>query len=323
MSTGTSRSPAGHSRRSLLLAGIGAWAAEKECFLYAFFRDPGSSGVYFALSEDGYRFEALNGDKPWIAPQHEKMLMRDPYLTRGPDGVYHLLWTWGWLRDTVSGQLRIGHASSSDLTKWSSQQAIPIFPDEPAARNAWAPEMLYDRRQKHWLIFWSTTLPGKFPETEGQVTSGHNHRIYAMTSGDFREFSSPRLFFDPGYPVIDATLLEEQDRVIMIFKDERDIPVRKNLRVAVARQLDGPYAEAGGPFSADWAEGPSILKIGGDYIVYYDHYRQPRHYGAYRSRDLKQWEDVTNRMNFPVSSKHGSVLRIPAQLGAKLRERRA
>jgi hypothetical protein len=51
------------------------------------------------------------------------MLMRDPWLGQGPDGGWHMLWTWGWTAKEMGGKLKIGYASSKDLIHWSPQRA--------------------------------------------------------------------------------------------------------------------------------------------------------------------------------------------------------
>jgi hypothetical protein len=303
----------------LLLAAVSAGA--KDFYLFTSFRGNGETGVYFALSADGYAWAALNGNKPWIAPRHEGMLMRDPFLTRGPDGVYHLLWTWGWTRGAKGEGLKIGYSSSKDLVEWSAQRAIPVLPDEPEARNAWAPEMYFDRKNRQWTIYWSTTIPNRFPATEKDGDSGYNHRIYAMTTGDFQTFSPARLFFDPGYSAIDATILEARGKFYMIFKDERRTPLMKSLRLAVSDKLEGPYTGVTEPFTRDWVEGPSAIRIGGEYLVYLDHYRRPQHYGAVRSRNLKTWEDVSDQVRFPDDHRHGTVIRISKDEASRLAAR--
>jgi hypothetical protein len=42
------------------------------------------------------------------------MLMRDPWLGQGPDGVWHMLWRWGWTAKDMGGKLKIG---SADLAR--------------------------------------------------------------------------------------------------------------------------------------------------------------------------------------------------------------
>ena len=125
----------------------------------------------------------MNGDKPWIEVQQPGMLMRDPWLGQGPDGTWHMLWTWGWTK-AEGGGLKIGYSSSKDLVNWTPQREIPLLQSEPAARNAWAPEAVWDNSKKQWIIFWATTIPGRFPDTEGAGDTGYNHRIYATTTKD-------------------------------------------------------------------------------------------------------------------------------------------
>lgn len=305
---------------ALTLAALPAFAAE--WWLFTSFRKNGETGVYLALSRDGRRWEALNNNQPWIRPAHDGMLMRDPYLVQGPDRAWHLLWTWGWNRKETGGALKIGYSSSKDLFEWTPQREIRVLEDEPTARNAWAPEAVWDARRKEWIVFWSTTIPGRFPTTEESGDSGYNHRLYAMTTRDWRTFSPARLWFDPGFNCIDATLVEHGKRWIMVFKDERRTPLQKRLRLAFADSPQGPWRGVTEPFTRDWVEGPSVARIGGAWWIYFDHYAKPRHYGAVRTRDWKIFEDVTAELTFPEDHRHGTVVKIPAGMAEKLRAAR-
>ena len=82
--------------------------------------------------------------------------------------------------------------------------------------------------------------------------------------------------------------------------------------------MSAPFTPAG-----LWVEGPTLAKVGNDYVLYYDAY-QTKHYGAMRSRDLKTWEDVTPRLSLPdegtpVRMRHGTVIEVDSAIGAKLR----
>lgn len=293
-----------------------------DVFLFTSFRGNGESGLFLAISTDGLKWEALNGDKSWLPCEHEGQLMRDPFLARGPDGTYHLIWTWSWRRDQMKGRLQMGHASSKDLLTWSPQEAIPVFDDEPNAMNAWAPEMVWDAKAKYWIIFWATTIRGKFDETAATGDSGYNHRIYSMTTRDFKSFTKPRLYYDPGFNSIDSSLFRDGSRWVMVFKDERKEPLQKRLRLAFADSPAGPWSAPTEPISGDWVEGPSALKIGDWWYIYFDHYSRPQYYGAIRSRDLKQWEDVTSQVSFPPGQRHGTALRIDEAVAKRLKEAR-
>jgi len=282
----------------LIVPGEGPW------YLFTSFRGNGEDGLHLAISRDGRTWKAVGDDRSWLKPAvGNGKLMRDPSLARGPDGVFRLVWTTGWWDQTI------GYASSTNLVDWGTQKAIPVMAHEPAARNVWAPEIFYDDVNREWLILWASTIPGKFPGGSGQGANEKNHRIYAVTTKDFEKFSATRLFFDPGFNVIDATIIRHGGKYYLIFKDEREEPVKKNLRIAVASRAQGPYEQVSEAFTRDWVEGPSALKIGGEWFVYFDIYREKR-YGAVKSKDLKNWVDVSSEMHFPSDHRHGTVIEL-------------
>jgi hypothetical protein len=286
--------------------------------LFTSFRRNGETGVFFALSQDGRSWKPLANNQAWLKPEHDGMLMRDPWLGKGPDGVWHMLWTWGWTRQESGGQLQIGHASSKDLIHWSPQRAIPVMATEPAARNAWAPEAVWDAARKEWIVFWASTIPGRFPDTGKTGDSGYNHRIYAATTRDWETFSPSKLWFDPGFNCIDATVLRDGKRWVMVFKDERKTPQIKKLRLAFADSPAGPWGGVTEPVSADWVEGPSVARFADAWWIYFDHYSSPRHYGALKTKNWKDFEDVTASLKFPEDHRHGTVVRIPERLARRL-----
>lgn len=284
----------------------------QEHYLFTSFRGNGEDGLHLAISRDGYRWTTLNQDRSFLKPLIGKgRLMRDPCLAQGPDGTFHLVWTTGWSDQTI------GYAWSKDLTQWSEQREIPVMAYEATARNAWAPELFYDESKRQWLIFWASTIPGRFAATDQTGNNGYNHRMYFTTTRDFKTFTPTKLFFDPGFNVIDATIIKSGKKFHLVFKDERQNPVKKNLRLAMAGSAEGPYVEVSEPFTRDWVEGPSAIRIGGEWLVYFDRYRE-HHYGAVKSKDLKNWEDISEKLSFPADHRHGSVMRISAALAQRL-----
>jgi PelA/Pel-15E family pectate lyase len=292
-------------------------AAQRANYLFAYFKNNGEDGLHLAYSRDGLKWKALNEDKPYLtpAPGGEK-LMRDPCVIQGPDGVFHMVWTTGW-----RGR-EIGVAHSKDLIRWSEQKAVPVMADEPTAMNCWAPEIFYDDQKKQYLIFWATTIPGRFPATETSGDNGLNHRIYYVTTKDFASYSKAALLYDGGFNVIDATIVKSaangrQRGYVMILKDETKNPVKKNLRVAVSLNATGPYGPASPPFSPDWVEGPTAARVNNEWIVYFDMYRDHR-YGAAKSADLKSWETVTDKLAMPPGARHGSIFTVSDEVLARL-----
>jgi len=272
-------------------------------YVFTSFRGNGEDGLHLAVSDDGYRWTDLK--RVFLRPEVGKSkLMRDPCIVRGPNGTFHMVWTTGW------GEKGFGYARSADLVHWSPQRYIPVMAHEPKAQNTWAPELFHDEATGQFLIFWATTIPGRFPDTDRG--GDHNHRMYYTTTKDFKTFAKARLFFDPGYNVIDATLLRVGERYVMVFKDER--PSHKVLKLAFSDRAEGPYADVSEPFTTDWVEGPSALRIGGEWLVYFDHYAKPHYYGATKTTDFKTWTDVSKQMAFPPGHRHGTVLRIPKSI---------
>jgi predicted GH43/DUF377 family glycosyl hydrolase len=235
--------------------------------------------------------------------------MRDPCVVRGLDGTYHMVWTDSWWSKTI------GHASTKDFVHWSEEQAIPVMAHEPAAKNCWAPEIVWDAKRNEFLIFWATTLTNQFLETASG--GDNNHRMYCTTTKDFESFTPTRIFYDPGFNVIDATILPAFGRYYLIIKDERKTPVKKHLRIASSDDIAGPYEGLGPAFTRDWVEGPTAIQIGDEFIVYYDGYTDHR-YEAKRSKDLKNWEDISSKISFPNGTRHGTAFAVPIELVRQL-----
>lgn len=273
-------------------------------YLFSYFKGNGD-GLHLAYSNDGYTWQPLYNDSAILKPVLSKdKLMRDPCIIRGGDGRFHLVWTVSW------NDKGIGYASSSDLVHWSPQQYLPVMQYEPEARNAWAPEITYDGRKRKYMIYWATTIPSRFPQKDTAAESNYNHRMYYVTTRNFKKFSKTKLLYDPGFSVIDASIVKEGDGYLMFLKNETRAPVEKNIRVASARKITGPYGPPGPAITGKyWAEGPTALRLGSKWIVYFDKYRDKK-YGAVESADGKSWNDVSERISFPKGIRHGSVLVI-------------
>ena len=288
-----------------------------KCYLFSFFRNPGTNGLDLAWSRDGLKWSELKAiGSSFLAPTVGGMIMRDPCLRLGPDGIFRLVWTTSWSRPLV-----FGYASSRDLLHWSAPEAVPVFTNDPDAlahaRNVWAPELFYDEAAKQWLIFWATTIPGVYPTTDKTGDDGCNHRIYYTTTKDFRTFAPTKLFYNGGFNVIDATMLAARGKYYLIVKDETKTPVAKHLRIAVGKSAEGPFAEAGPAISPDWVEGPSAIQIGDDYVIYFDRY-EANNYGAIKSPDMEHWENITSQVEFPEGARHGTVIEVSGRIIADL-----
>ncbi len=275
-------------------------------YLFCYFKGSSKDGLHLAYSLDGYKYRALNSDSSLLQPAvANDKLMRDPCIIRGADNLFHMVWTVSW-KDKG-----IGYASSKDLVHWSEQRFIPVMAHEDSTRNTWAPEINYDAKKKEYIIYWASTIAHQFGAVDS-IEGGYNHRIYYVTTKDFKQFSKARLLYDKGFNVIDASIVQAgKDKFIMFLKDETLKPVaQKNIRMATSHQLAGQYSVPSAPITGNyWAEGPTAVKIGDEWVVFFDKYRN-HEYGAVASTDLKNWKDISNRISLPKGIRHGTVFTI-------------
>ncbi|HEY6827006.1 MAG TPA: glycoside hydrolase family 3 N-terminal domain-containing protein [Gemmatimonadaceae bacterium] len=302
--------------------------ADSSVYLFSYFTRNGDDGLHLAYSEDGIKWLPLNGARSFLRPaitgqgvgwmewNTTAALMRDPCVLRGPDGVFHLVWTISWTDKAI------GVAHSRDLIHWSPQKRVPVMEHEPTALNTWAPELFYDDESRQYLIFWATSIPGRFPASDSlaqKTPRGRaDHRLYYVTTRDFETFSPTRLLYDGGFSAIDGTIKKSGDTYYLVMKDETFYPKPvRSLRVASSKHATGPYGPASAPFTEEDTEGPSILRTGDWWRVYYDRYTRGR-YGAVRTRDFVHWERVTDSLDAPRGIRHGSAFLAPRSVLAGL-----
>jgi len=285
--------------------------AGKSVYIFSSFHEPANEGLRFLYSYDAWHWTDLN--HIFLKPNAgQAKIMRDPSITQGPDGVYHLVWTTGWKDDKG-----IGYASSTDLVHWSAQQHINVMEYEPTAVNAWAPELFYDDEANRFIIVWASTVPNRFPK--GQEDENNNHRLYYTTTRDFKAFTPTKLFLDPGFSVIDAEIVKRaKNDYILVMKD--NTRPNRNILVAFSNNPLGPYSNYTKRFTETYSEGPSLTKAGNNWLVYYDSYRLKR-YGAMRTTDFKTFTDVSDSVKVPEGHKHGTIFKVTKkQLDLLLKE---
>ena len=226
-------------------------------------------------------------------------------MVKGPDGTFHLVWTTGW-----RGDLGFGYASSKDLINWSEQQFIPVMEYDTTTVNVWAPELFYDDENQEYIIAWASTIPFKFPK--GIEDEKNNHRMYYTKTKDFKTYSDPALFCDPGFSVIDAvTVKRAKDDYVLVLKD--NTRPNRNLKIAFGKTPVGPWSEASEAFSGNFVEGPTVLKLGDAWYIFCDVYKEYR-YGVYKTIDFINFEDVSSEFSIPKGHKHGTIFTAPEEV---------
>lgn len=281
-------------------------------YVYAYFKGGwpvgGHSGVFLSYSSDGLHFESMNDDNPVLVPpanfSDAEDQTRDPSVVYGPDGLFHMVWTSGITTRNI------GYSSSPNLKDWSSPKLIDIWPQSQVVDNTWAPEILYDDALGQYQIVFASDLDDE------------DHRQYAITTSDFVTFSEPDLFYYNNATVIDGMIAEdtENNRFLMAIKDEQN--GQKNIRMATGPTAQGPWTTNNpvivGPGSAiegNVTEGPSLLKIGDTWHLYYDAYGAG-YLGVATSTDPTNpsaWVNMTSQSTQPVgpNAHHGTVFEAP------------
>ena len=107
-------------------------------------------------------------------------------------------------------------------------------------------------------------------------------------------------------------ILKDGDRYVLICKDNS----RPNLQSArgvwkISARSVGQTCPSRS--RRKFTEGPCALKIGDDWIIYFDSYRDKR-YGAIKTRDFKTFTDISAEMSFPEGHKHGTAIKVPRKI---------
>lgn len=296
---------------SLLLAVLlvgGANADVTNAWLFTSFRGNGD-GLHLAYSRDALHWSDFG--RVFLKPAVGNRLMRDPHILQGPDGVFRMVWTTGW------NDQGIGYASSTNLLDWSEQKYLPVMEKVSGTKNCWAPETIYDAKNGQYIIFWSSDVEGRFPESAS--TNHMNNRAYYVTTQDFVTFSEPKVLFDPGFDNIDSTIIEAGGKFHLVFKEGDDQKNGKSgpIHVATAEHPLGPYTLQPEPLITQRAEGPTLVTVDGKTLLYVDFYANG-HYGVYESTDWQHWRDITTKDSIVNGQRHGTIFAVAPEVLAAL-----
>ncbi|MDR1963006.1 MAG: hypothetical protein LBQ50_04450 [Planctomycetaceae bacterium] len=106
----------------------------------------------------------------------------------------------------------------------------------------------------------------------------------------------------------------------LFYKDETLKPeAKKNILLAIGSSPTGPFEVQGVISHTNWVEGSTALKIGNKWFVYYDCYTK-HHFGVVQSLDLKNWQNKTDKLCFPIHARHGTTFEVEPETLQKLLE---
>ena len=292
-------------------------ALEKEpvAYLFAYFLGNAADQerLSYAISTDGYHFKALNGGKAVWQSSVGTGCIRDPYIFKGEDGLWHLLATdmksslgWSSNRNLIS-------AKSTDLVHWFDESLIEIankYPNMMNCDRAWAPQAIWDPEKESYMIYFAARVPG---------TDDRTIMYYAYSKDLMKLDTTPALLLAPksGHDAIDSDIIFENGKYYMYYKDE----TTKGIFLAEAEHASGPYQETKKISEGDLGvEGPNIYKVIGknEWLLMSDAYGNG-YYVMQKTTDLENFTTVSrDAYSFDFTPRHGYVIPINADQYAAL-----
>ena len=301
-------------------------------YLLVYFKD-NTHSLHFALSTDGYTFTAVNDDKPVVegSAVASQKGVRDPHVTRGPDGAFYLAMTdlhisaqrmgyrtTRWERDEAKYDWGNNRGfvlmKSFDLINWTINDVLLTedFPELKEMGCAWAPETIYDPEADKMMIYFTM-----------RMGHGRTKLYYAYTDDDFTKLTTlPQLLFE--YPnseiqVLDADITRLPDgRYCMMYVAQEN---PGGVKMAFSNSINKDYM-----YNPQWVdleqgacEAPNVWKrIGEDkWVLMVDAFSlRPSNFGFCETTDFITFKDlghfndgVMKTTNFS-SPKHGAVIQI-------------
>jgi hypothetical protein len=91
----------------------------------------------------------------------------------------------------------------------------------------------------------------------------------------------------------------------------------RNLKMAFSHNVLGPYSKASESFTGNFIEGPTVVKVNQEWLIYFDVYKEKK-YGAMKTRDFKEFTDISSKISIPEGHKHGTIFKTKEKVLKKL-----
>ncbi|NML64846.1 family 43 glycosylhydrolase [Hymenobacter sp. RP-2-7] len=289
-------------------------------YLFAYFtgNSKAEEAIHFALSPDGYRYVALNGDQPVVSSAAISQTggVRDPHILRGADGqsfymaATDMVSAKGW--DSNRGLVLL---RSTDLLTWKSS-AINFqqkYPGQETLKRVWAPQTIYDAQAGKYLVYFSL----KYGDQPDKIYYAYANQDFTDLEGEPRQlFQSPT-----NGSCIDGDIVATGGKYYLFFKTEGQ---GNGIKIAVSDHLTSGYVlrDQYVQQTSSPVEGAGTFKLNNspDYILMYDMYTQGR-YQFTRTRDLTHFQVVDGEVSMNFHPRHGTVLPLTAAEASRLAAR--
>lgn len=294
-------------------------------YLFAYFEGRGEGKLQehlrFAVSEDAKNWYALNNNRPVVLSDSISNSggIRDPHILRGEDGQYYIVATdMNTVKNGWKENPGIVLMKSKDLVNWSHAK-INLSQDWPAFKDAywvWAPQTIYDRKAKKYMIYFTLQRTG----------DGRKSLItyYAYANKDFTAFESePKVLFSAKYGSIDSDIIERNGVYHHFYKgnikDANGKEIKNGIQQATSKSLTSGKWKEDFKFIDAYAdtrtgvEGSGVFKLNDrdEYVLMYDLYGSGR-YEYQTSKDLTTFTTKPQSFNKNFFPRHGTVMSVTA-----------
>lgn len=299
-------------------------------YMFAYFTGEGYSNgetISFAVSNgnNALNWTEVNGGNPYLTSTVGTKGVRDPSIIRAHDGSkFWLLATdlkmYGsgdWNAAVRTGSRSIVIWESTDLKNWGTPRLVQVSP--ATAGNTWAPEAVWDPAQNKYMVFWASSL---YAANDTAHTGSSYHRILRATTTDFITFSTPEVYIDYGYAVIDTTLAYDSSTstYYRFSKDERansaSAPNGKFVFQEKSSSILGTWSSVAvgiGKGTVSRGEGPTVFKSNTEankWYMFIDEFGG-RGYVPFETTNIASgaWT-ISSSYSLPSRPRHGSVIPI-------------
>lgn len=280
----------------------------------------GQEQIYFAVSEDGKKWENLNDNEPVLTSTLGEKGVRDPHIIRSPEGdKFFLIATdlriseTTWDASQKNGSRKIMIWESTDLVNWSEQREATVAVDDAGC--TWAPESIFDYEKNLYMVFWSSRVSSD---------SYAKQRIYRSYTTDFVNFTPAELYEEDEMSLIDMTFIREGDTYYRFMKNED----ARTIIMEQSKTLEGPFEPVStykingndGTTQSGY-EGPTIYKMNGEdkWCMLLDNYSNGG-YKPFETEDISTGEFVSaSNFELPDEFRHGTVIPITTEEYAALK----
>lgn len=266
----------------------------------------GKETMHMAVSHDGLNWIPLNGGS--VVYESPISRIRDPYISRGRDGWFHLVGT---------TERKIFYARSRDLITWEDEHFLELSLGENFTDKCWAPEFVFDPEKNMYRLSWVDNVGNR--DSGAMMHIAYTSNFYEVDHFEVAVLDNNTDWFDF------TTLYHDGLYYVSYFKDAA-------INIAVSEHAAGPFRTISTRLPGStyengikMTEAPITIKLIGEnrFQSYWDYTLNPdMGWGVATSTDLVHFTAVNAQFTnyssavsgeacpFKDGIRHGSIVTV-------------